>query len=79
MTDAKLYKTLRRILHDYSGIAANEIQHEDYLADLGLDDLDALGIMRDLQSDLGAAVTPTQAAGWTTVDDILLDLKAALR
>lgn len=67
------------IITDYSGCeSARVVPTAELDDDLGLDDLDIIEILMELEDRFNLDITDEEAKAWVTVDDVLKYVKAKL-
>lgn len=59
------------ILAELAGLAVSDVKQDGTLADNGLDSLDAVELVVALEEDFGIEIPDTDAAKFTTVQDVI--------
>lgn len=67
-----------REVANYAEVGEDEIKLEDRFEDLGVDSLDAIGIVADLEEEFGIQVPDESLRGLLTVGDAVVAVRGAL-
>ena len=78
LSDEQLLARAGSVLHSRPGAPAVEIRPESTFRDLGLDSLDALGLMFDLETEFGVTLPENEATQVATVGQLLQVLRIAV-